>query len=136
MNEREIMVCPPRDFVWTKLAAAQTQLITLDERIDCSPFDQADLTVRVHTDATIPCFVKVHLVSDGFTHDDPSQDFFSDPVLTITLNGNQTAPKYVVDTHTDGLGSMLAVQIEAKQHGSTATAFTARLSVGLVLRKT
>lgn len=136
MNDREIVVCPPRDFVWSKLAAGQIQYLTLEERIDCAPYDQADLTVRVHTDATIPCYVKVHLVSDGFTQDDPSQDFFSSAVLTVTMTGNQTAPKYLVDTVTDGLGAMLAVRIEAKQHGSVATAFTARLSVGVVLRKT
>ncbi|MCB9593987.1 MAG: hypothetical protein H6719_14735 [Sandaracinaceae bacterium] len=136
MNEREILVCPPRDFVWTKLAAGQSQTQTIEEHIDCSPYDQADLVVRVHTDATIPCFVQVNLRSDGFTHDDPGQDFFSDVLGTITLTGDQTAPKYVTDTFTDGLGAMLAVQVVAKQHDSTATTFTARLSIGLVLRKT
>ena len=77
-----VRVCPPRTFDFTDLGDAGAESITVGERIDCSQYQHVDLIVRVHTDASIAsnCSIGVYVVSDGFTTDDPSQDFFSAPL--------------------------------------------------------
>lgn len=142
MAGRTIRICPPRTFNFDNLAggASAAQTITIAERIDCSQFDTADLIVRVVGDITTgtsPAQIDVVLVSDGFTPDDPSQDFFSDPIATVSFvySGNQ--PAYAagtlkIDSAAD-LGSMLAVQVI----GTPATAadtLNGRLAIDLALK--
>ncbi len=136
---RTVHVCPPRTFTFTKLGAGLKQTLVLLERIDCSAFQTADLIVRVHTDASIDtdCFITVEVVPDGFTHDDPDQQFFAaelDPPVTFSGASPPSAGDVEVRTYSSGLGAMLAVRIIAEQSDPVGEDITARLSVDLVLR--
>lgn len=135
MAGRTIRVCPPRDFDFDDLGNGDHQDITVGERIDCSQYDQVDVMVRVHTTATIPSggTIEVVLYSDGFTTDDPSQDFFKE-IDSVTLDDTLTAAgTFVVDTFGSELGSMLAVQVRGTQPSPAAT-MNARLSIDLALK--
>ncbi|MCB9593988.1 MAG: hypothetical protein H6719_14740 [Sandaracinaceae bacterium] len=133
-----VRVSPPRDFVFDQLTAGQSQTLTVMERIDCTGYDKVDLLVRVHEDSTITTngAVAVQLVSDGFTQDDPSQDFFS-TVLggqapIVFGEGSVDAGTFEVATVSSELGSRVAVQVVGTG-GSGAV--TLRLSIDLVLKQ-
>lgn len=130
-----IRVCPPRDFDFDDLGNLDTQDIVVGERIDCSQYDQVDVMVRVHTAGSIPASasIAVVLLSDGFTTDDPSQDFF-DEIGTVVLDSSlDDAGDFVVSTFSSGLGSMLAVKVRGTAP-SPASTLNARLSIDLVLK--
>lgn len=134
-------VCPPRDFDFTDLGDGGTQSIRVAERIDCAPYKAVDLIVRVHTDASIAsgCSISVFVVSDGFTTDDPSQDFLSTTLGQggITFSGGTppAAGEIEIISYTSRLGAMLAVLVIGVQDDPAGEACTARLSIELVLRE-
>lgn len=137
MAGRIVRVCPPRDFDFDDLGNNDSQDITVGERIDCSQYDQVDVIVRVHTAATIPtsATIKVVLYSDGFTADDPSQDFF-DEIDSVELNSTlKAAGTFVVETFSANLGSMLAVKVRGTMPSpATSLDLNARLSIDLALK--
>lgn len=139
MAGRTIRICPPRTFNFDDLANTDTDdemVITIAERIDASQYTAADLVVRVVSDVTVTngsSYIQVRLVSDGFTPDDPSQDFFSSTALaSADYTANASAGDLKVAAATD-LGSMLAVQIAANAEGSAAT-LNGRFAIDLVLK--
>jgi len=133
MPGRTIRVCPPRDFDFSDLGSNDEQTITIAERLDASQFDELDLMVRVHTAATIASAITVQVVSDGFTTDDPATEFFSDPIGSVSLNGNQNAGTLSISNISSKLGAMVAVQVKGTQAGSPATN-SARLSIDLAMK--
>lgn len=138
-----IRVCPPRDFDFTELGDAGTQTIRVAERIDCSQYQALDLVVRVHTDASIAsgCSIGVYALSDGFTTDDPSQDFFTTLVpagqtfIVFTNSSLPAAGHLAVATYTSALGAMAGVAVVGAQPDPAGEALSARLSIDLVLRE-
>lgn len=137
MAGRTIRVCPPRDFDFGDLGANDTSTVTVEERIDASQYDEVDLIVRVHQDATLASgagHVKVQIVSDGYTTDDPSQDFFSEVLGSIKLQGAITAGELELATVSSPLGAMVAVQVEGKQPATAVTTQNARLSIDLAFK--
>ncbi|MCA9611051.1 MAG: hypothetical protein KC619_35900 [Myxococcales bacterium] len=116
------------------------QKITIAERIDCSQYDTAELIVRVVGTVTTSytgSSIKVVLVSDGFTPDDPSQDFFGDPIATASFSYTSNSPTFAagtlqVQSATD-LGSMLAVQVIGTPV-TTAASLNGRLAIDLALK--
>jgi len=142
MAGRTIRVCPPRDFNFGGLGDSDFQEIIIAERIDASQFDQLDLCVRVHEDSLIPenGTIQVFVLSDGFTTDDPSEDFYSDPLgqgITFTGNSNGAGPlegTFELENVTTDLGAMVAVRVKGTQPGTAGTNFTARLSIDLALK--
>ncbi|MCB9594326.1 MAG: hypothetical protein H6719_16465 [Sandaracinaceae bacterium] len=143
MSGHVIRVCPPRQFDFSELGDGGSGFVTVAERIDCSQYQHADLLVRVHTDATFAsgCSMSVVVVSDGFTTDDPSQDFFSAALGQggIIFNGSDppTAGTLEVATYSSRLGAMLAVFVVGQQAGTAPAppSIQARLSIDLTLRE-
>ncbi len=134
MTGRTIRVCPPRDFDFSGLAASQEEIVTVGERIDVSQYDELDLIVRLH-EGTLPTpgVLTVRVVSDGFTPDDPSVDFFGAPVGDVTFDDEPTAPTLRVTSISSGLGAMIAVQVVGTQAASPVT-ISARVSIDVALK--
>lgn len=140
MAGRTIRICPPRTFDFSNVAGgtAAAQTFTIAERIDCSQYDTADLIVRVVgaiVTGTSPAKIEVVLVSDGFTPDDPSQDFFSDPLATVTFDyaaNGYPAGTLKIDSAVD-LGSMVAVQVIGTP-ATGADTLSGRLAIDLALK--
>lgn len=134
MAGRVIRVCPPRDFDFSAVEANEDETVTVLERIDVSQYDALDLIVRLHS-ATLPTpgTLKVQVVSDGYTPDDPSQDFFSGALGGITFDDDPTAPTVRVNSISAGLGAMIAVQVIGAQE-STPVTISARVSIDVALR--
>ena len=133
MAGRVVRVCPPRDFDFSNLSTG-TETVVVAERIDASQYDTIDVIVRVHTDSTISSgSIAVQVVSDGYTTDDPSVDFFSDTIgQGTTLSGSLSAGDMSVEslTSSDGIGAMVAVRVV----GSAGSGVTARLSIDLAMK--
>jgi len=142
MAGRTIRVCPPRDFDFGGLGNSGEEEILIAERIDASQYDQLDLMVRVHDNSAIPSGGKIEVlvVSDGFTTDDPSEDFFSAALSNgVQFNGDgngfgPTAGTFELDEITSDLGAMVAVRVKGTQPATAVTNFTARLSIDLALK--
>ncbi len=134
MAGRVIKVCPPRDFDFTNLSTGN-ETVVIGERIDASQYDVMDVLVRVHTATTISTngAIAVQVVSDGFTNDDPSVDFFSDTLGQGTILSGTVPVGLNVESlsASDGIGSMVAVRVVGT---AGAGAVTARLSIDLVMK--
>ncbi len=139
MAGRTIRICPPRTFTFDTLDGGTSgQTITIAERIDASQFELAELVVRVVgavTTGVSPAKIEVLLVSDGYTPDDPSRDFFGDALATVAFTYN--ANGYAVGTLKIGsatdLGGMLAVQIKGTPAATTGS-LNGRFAIDLVLK--
>ncbi len=132
-----LQVSPPRDYEFNQITSGQAQTQTVMERIDVGGADKIDLVVRVHETATISTSgnISVQLVADGFTADDPSQDFFSGVIggqaQVIFGAGAVAAGTLQVATVSADVGSRVAVQVVGVG-GSGDVAL--RLSIDLVLK--
>ncbi|MCB9597275.1 MAG: hypothetical protein H6719_31410 [Sandaracinaceae bacterium] len=128
-----VRVCPPRDFDFSNVSTG-TETIVVAERIDASQYDTIDVIVRVHTATTISTngAIAVQVVSDGYTADDPSQDFFGSTIGNgTTLSGTLAAGGMTVESLSASIGSMVAVRVVGTA-GSGAV--TARLSIDLAMK--
>jgi len=130
-----VRVTDPETHDFDEIGDAGTQTITLARRLSSSEFTQLDLLVRVHEAVTLVTdgSIVVNVVADGFTHDDPSVDFFGEVLASVTLSGALTAGQFEIATATSKLGSMVAVQIVATQP-QTAGTLSSRLSMDLVFK--
>ncbi|MBX3268610.1 MAG: hypothetical protein KF729_00015 [Sandaracinaceae bacterium] len=132
-----IRVTPPRDFYFDGLADQQSLQVVVAEGIDVTGFDLLDLLVRVHADAAIPngASIEVAVLSDGHTLDDPSRDFFTNPIGVVIFDSNSVpaAGTLRLERVDPPLGSMLAVRVKGSRD-QTGGNIRARLSVDLVMK--
>jgi len=136
MAGRVVRVCPPRDFDFSDVTDQSSDTVIVEERIDAAMYDIIDVCVRVHQDSTLSTngAIAVELVSDGYTPDDPSVEFFGDVLDSqnvVTLSGAISAGDYALQSITSGIGSMVAVRV--KGTGGTGSV-QARLSIDLAMK--
>ena len=130
-----VRVTDPKTFDFDDIGNGGDQTLTIARRVPSAQFTQLDLMVRVHEDVTLVTngTIVVNVVTDGFTEDDPTVDFFGAAIATVTLSGPLSAGDFTVWTATTKLGAMVAVQIVATQPGTAGT-LHAKISIDLALK--
>lgn len=136
MNGRTLRVIPRHQFDFSHLVGQASDSRTLAGRIDASQFTQAELIVRTHARDIEQANAKlrVELVRDGYTDEDPAQPFISTSALTtIDIVPGTTPGTMQVSSVVTNLGSMLAVRVVGVADTSAGD-LMADLSVDLVLK--
>jgi len=125
----------------SSVGQGQTQILASVGRIDTSQYKEGTLMVRLHSlSVTNSPAVTVTVKSDGYTAEDPGQDFIeSTELASITKTGltDATAPYFETKdllAGTQALGGMAYVEVEGTQ-ASSAAEQTIELSVDIALKE-
>src|SRR5258708_3315988 len=83
---------PKTTYTFSNLGNALTQAILLCQHIDCSVFQEASFLVRVHGGVITAGSVKIDVVADGWTLEDPGIALTNVNDAGGTALGNFTIP--------------------------------------------
>jgi hypothetical protein len=133
-----LRVMPRNAYDFSGLAATHKMAIVVAQHIDVLPFEQVELSVRVHqAEITDGASIIVAAHPDGFTLEDAAQGFISPShagsVLIDSNFATRSAPAYLTAHLTGALGRLVAIVITGHQ-GTKAGKCAAALSVDLVMK--
>lgn len=133
MSGTLIEVTPKRTYNFDHLDQTDTLSFNIAERIDVSQWPFGTLMVNVFSSAITHASstVTIKALADGFTTEDPSQDFVdSTAVATVTLNSTTNGGDFKLDSFSGNWGSMIAIQVS----GFRASGDTDPISVDIQVR--
>ena len=131
-----IEIAPKRSYNFDDLADGQSLTCDVVEHLDVSQWCEATLMVNVYTnnlDNFASNQIDVLVKADGYTTEDPSQEFTGATLATITINNGTGSNAYSLQALSANFGPMVKVQVVGSRNAS-ATNTNAELSIRLSLK--
>jgi hypothetical protein len=129
MSGQTHRILPITEFTQAARGGATTQRVA--QRVDVSQWASAEIMTRVHSGSASGEAFNVVVYADGYTTEDPAQDFQGANALATVDLKNATTGDYDVTSLSGAMGSMLMIQVEMS---SQAQGIQMAISIDLALR--
>jgi hypothetical protein len=128
-------IIPRTKYSFDNIAVATTFSFPIARYIDVSQYREATLMVRVHARNIVATgTIKVEVLGDAPTSDDPAQDFQTGVQGTSTsIVAGTTSPSVQLQTIPANIGGMISVWLTVTQ-GTSASTLNAKISIDISLK--